>query len=74
VTSTAASKRYGEQGGRWAPTRKGDGLCHTCRNHDARFQATHRTTGDTWPVCGQCRDQGQRLDAPINYRPLGADR
>jgi hypothetical protein len=66
---TAADTRYGRQGGRWAQTRA-DATCATCRNGDARFTATHLTTGERWPVCGTCRAQGERLDAPITYQPL----
>jgi hypothetical protein len=69
--SVTADKRYGRQGGRWAPTRTG-ATCRTCANNDARFMARHRTTGDQWPVCGACRMQGERLDAPIDYHQLEA--
>ena len=69
MTSSARDTRYGRRGGRWAETRTG-ATCRTCANGDARYLATHRYHGDSWPVCGTCRAQGERLDAPITYGPL----
>lgn len=57
MTSTAADSRYGRQGGRWAETRTGPNLCHTCHNGSAAWTATHTDTGETWQVCHSCRQQ-----------------
>lgn len=39
--------------------------CQTCDRNEARFLA--RLDGGEWPVCGNCRDQGERWSRRITY-------
>lgn len=77
--SATADKRYGRQGGRWltpvaadAERQPGPDICHTCRRGTPRFTARHLETGESWPVCVTCRDQGVRYKAAVIYEQLDA--
>ncbi|MCI0635553.1 MAG: hypothetical protein L0206_16810 [Actinobacteria bacterium] len=69
MASTATTKRYGRQGGRWIEPRPG-ATCQTCRVGDARYAARHGDTGELWRVCETCAAQAKRLRAPITFEPL----
>lgn len=74
VTSTASTLRYGNQGGRFAPTRQ-TATCLTCRNGTARWMCIRSTPDgrpqEAWPVCTTCRAQGERLSTLLEYTAIG---
>lgn len=73
MTSTATTKRYGRQGGRWIEARTDGRACHTCRQGDARYFAHHEETGETWRVCERCAGTARKQRAPITFEPIYLD-
>lgn len=50
-------------------------ICATCRQKPAAWMATFdrhgRAEPESWPVCGRCKEQAERLTT-VAHRPLAA--